>query len=136
MAALNSCCPALVSNTCCSINHNVFYFEFTSCCIFHFSSLKGLIYMCSFKVWWSLVRKSFAHIVQHHIKKDKAHIFSHVRPFYEWAMSDLDRSMHRSLWVQVAHSSFTEGSHTTKNTAWGLFLLSRNTMECNILDMG
>ncbi len=32
-------------------------------------------------------------------------------------MSDLDRSMHRSLWVWVAHSSFIEGSHTTKNTA-------------------
>jgi hypothetical protein len=24
-------------------------------------------------------------------------IFSHVRPFYEQAVSDLDRSMHRSL---------------------------------------
>ncbi len=32
-------------------------------------------------------------------------------------MSDLDRSMHISLWVQVAHSSFIEGSHMTKNTA-------------------
>ncbi len=31
-------------------------------------------------------------------------------------MSDLDRSMHRSLLVKVAHSSFMEGSHTTKNT--------------------
>ncbi len=27
------------------------------------------------------------------------HIFSCVRPFYEQAVSDLDRSMHRSLWV-------------------------------------
>ncbi len=32
-------------------------------------------------------------------------------------MSDLDRSMHGSLWVLVAHTSFIEGSHTTKNTA-------------------
>jgi hypothetical protein len=32
-------------------------------------------------------------------------------------VSDLDRSMHMSLWVWVAHSSFIEGSHTTKNTA-------------------
>ncbi len=26
-------------------------------------------------------------------------IFSHVQPFYEWAVSNLDRSMHRSLLV-------------------------------------
>ncbi len=26
-------------------------------------------------------------------------IFSHVRPSYEWAVSDLDRSMNISLWV-------------------------------------
>jgi hypothetical protein len=41
-------------------------------------------------------------------------IFSCVRPFYEWAVSGLDRSMHRSLYVYVAHSSLIEGSHTTK----------------------
>ncbi len=29
--------------------------------------------------------------------------------------------MHRSLWALVVHSSFTEGLHTTKNTASGLF---------------
>jgi hypothetical protein len=29
----------------------------------------------------------------------RGRIFSHVRPFYERAVSDLDRSMHRSLWV-------------------------------------
>ncbi len=34
-------------------------------------------------------------------------------------MRDLDRSMHRSLYVYVAHSSFIEGSHTTKNTTSG-----------------
>jgi len=49
----------------------------------------------------------------------RGHIFSHVRPFYERAVSNLDRPMHRSLWVLVTHSSFTEGSHTTKNTASG-----------------
>ncbi len=44
-------------------------------------------------------------------------IFSCVRPFYEWVVSNLDRSMHRSVWVLVAHSSIMEGSHMTKNTA-------------------
>ncbi len=34
-------------------------------------------------------------------------------------MSDLDRSVHRSLWVLVTHSSFIVGLHTTKNTASG-----------------
>ncbi len=32
---------------------------------------------------------------------------------------DMDRSMHRSLWAYVTHSSFIEGSHMTKNTASG-----------------
>jgi hypothetical protein len=41
-------------------------------------------------------------------------IFSRVRPFYECAVSDLDRYMHRSLWVLVAHSSFIEGSNMAK----------------------
>ncbi len=50
---------------------------------------------------------------------NRGHIFSCVRPFYERSVSDLDRSMHRSLWVYVAHSSFIEGSHMTKNTASG-----------------
>jgi hypothetical protein len=48
-------------------------------------------------------------------------IFSHVRPFYEQAVSDPDRSMHRSLWALVAHNSFIEGSHMTKNTASGAY---------------
>ncbi len=48
----------------------------------------------------------------------RGHIYSRVRPFYEPAVSDLDRSMHRSLWVLVAHNSFIEGSHTTKNVLW------------------
>ncbi len=45
--------------------------------------------------------------------------FCCVRPFYEQAVSDLDRSMHRSLWIWVAHTSFIGGLHTTKNTASG-----------------
>jgi hypothetical protein len=57
-------------------------------------------------------------------------IFSHVWPFYEWAVSDLDRSMHRSLWVYVAHSSLIEGSHMTKNTASVLCLIFVARLEC------
>ncbi len=49
-------------------------------------------------------------------KDPRGRIFIHVRPFYERAVSNLYGSMHRSLWVQVAHSSFKERSHTTKNT--------------------
>jgi hypothetical protein len=52
--------------------------------------------------------------------ENRGRIFSHVRPFYERAVSDLGRPMHRSLWVYVAHSSFIEVSHTTKNTASGV----------------
>jgi hypothetical protein len=47
----------------------------------------------------------------------RGRIFSLVRTFYEWAVSDLDKSMHIPQWVKVAHSSFIEASHTTKNTA-------------------
>ncbi len=51
------------------------------------------------------------------VKVYRGCIFSHERPCYEGAVSDLDpkRSMHKP--VQVAHSLFIEGSHTTKNTA-------------------
>ncbi len=57
----------------------------------------------------------------------RGHIFSHVQPFYERAVSDLDpqRSMHRPF--QVALSSFIEGSHTTKNTASGYCHYNCNT---------
>ncbi len=65
---------------------------------------------------------------QYVIKICQGHIFSHVRPLYEQALSDLYRSMHRSLWAQVAHSSFIEGSHTTKNTASGIFLIEALSM--------
>ncbi len=56
-------------------------------------------------------------------------IFSRVRPAYERAVSDLDRSMHISLWVWVAHSLFIEGSHMTKNTASGIKNGSRDTQH-------
>ncbi len=46
-------------------------------------------------------------------------IFSCVRPFYERAVSDLDRPILISLWVLVTYSSFIEGPHMTKNTASG-----------------
>ena len=42
-----------------------------------------------------------------------------MRPFYEQAVNNVDRSMHRSLLVLVAHSSFIEGLHATKNMASG-----------------
>jgi len=35
-----------------------------------------------------------------------------VEPFYERAVSDIDRSMHRSLWAEVAHSLPIEESRT------------------------
>ncbi len=50
----------------------------------------------------------------------RGRIFSRVRPFYEWAVRDLDRPMHRSLWVYVTHSLLIEGSHTTNNTTSAL----------------
>ncbi len=36
-------------------------------------------------------------------------------------LRDLDRYMHITLWVQVAHRFFIEGFHMTKNTASGLY---------------
>ncbi len=60
----------------------------------------------------------------------RGRIFSHVSPFYERAVSDLDpqRSMLRP--GQVAHSSFIEGSHTTKNMA--SVLLKRSSLPKRI----
>ncbi len=54
----------------------------------------------------------------------RGHIFSYVRPSYVWAVSYQDSSMHRSQWVLVAHGSFIEGSHTTKNTAWRIVVFT------------
>ncbi len=48
-------------------------------------------------------------------QNNRGRIFSCVRPFNERAVSNPDRSMHRSLWVLVIHSLFIEGSHVTKN---------------------
>ncbi len=47
----------------------------------------------------------------------KGRIFSHERPFYEHAVSDLNPQRYLYRPVKVAHSSFIEGSHTIKNTA-------------------
>jgi len=47
-----------------------------------------------------------------------------VQPFYEGAVSDLDRSMHRSLWVYFAHGSLIEGSDMTKNMVSGLITVN------------
>ncbi len=64
----------------------------------------------------------------------RGRIFSGVRPFYEQVVSDLGRSRHRSLWVQVTHSSFIEGSHMTKNTVISRMPLRRTTLTIIILN--
>jgi hypothetical protein len=51
-------------------------------------------------------------------------IFSRVQPFYERAVSNLDRSMYISIWVQVTQSLFIERSHMTKNRASGSDVLT------------
>jgi hypothetical protein len=50
-----------------------------------------------------------------------------VRPFYERAVSSLDRPLHRSLWALVIHSSVIEGPHTTKNTASEKFAMEKHS---------
>ncbi len=49
-------------------------------------------------------------------------------------MSDLDplRSMHRP--VKVAHSLFIEGSHTTKNTASGVVIVTYDCQNIFIVE--
>jgi hypothetical protein len=64
-------------------------------------------------IFWIILK------ILYHVRT-RGHIFSHVWPLYEWAVSDLDRFMHRSLWVWVTHSSFIEGSHTAEKTASGV----------------
>ncbi len=49
-------------------------------------------------------------------------------------MSDLDRFMHRSLWVYVTQSSFIEGSHMTKNTAFAYFFVNDREKKINEFD--
>ncbi len=56
-------------------------------------------------------------------------IFSCARPFYEQAVSDLNKSMHRSLWIQVTYSSFIEGLHTASS----LFIVAHGSSVQNIL---
>ncbi len=46
--------------------------------------------------WIQKVKKNFFWLL---ILAALGHILSCVRPFYERAVSDLERSMHRSLWV-------------------------------------
>jgi hypothetical protein len=46
-----------------------------------------------------LARCSKCEVRTFQYSNDWGRIFSRVRPFYEWAVSNLDRSMHRSLWV-------------------------------------
>ena len=57
-----------------------------------------------FEIWTFAVKYES---VMFYITCPRGCIFSRVRPFYERAVSDLDRSMHRSLWglghSQLAH---------------------------------
>jgi len=39
----------------------------------------------------------------------RGHIFSHVRLLCEWAVSNLNRSVHRSRWALVTHALLIEG---------------------------
>jgi hypothetical protein len=63
---------------------------------------------------WISIRYEYIYILCF-IEESRGHIFSCVRPFYEKAVSDLDRSSYISM--GVAQSSFIEGSHMTKNMA-------------------
>ncbi len=72
-----------------------------------------VFYHCATRIKHASYRISY----KQHANFSWGHIFNHVRPFYQWVVSDLDRSMHRSLLVYVTHSLFIEGTHTTKNTA-------------------
>jgi hypothetical protein len=103
-----------------------FYFNFfVQNCFFFSLSLSPEILLLLMMLWlFHISRKSPKSgkkkisdtiSIDHNLTRGR--IFSCVRPFYEQAVSNHDRSMHRSLWAYVAHSSFIEGSHTTKNTA-------------------
>jgi hypothetical protein len=87
--------------------------------LFSWAVIGNLGRSCLRVLLWAL-QKPFHHKSYLRRMIYRGRIFSHVRPFYEWAVSDVDRSMHRSLWVLVAHSLFIEGSHMTKNTASAL----------------
>ncbi len=63
-------------------------------------------------------------MIRHHYRI-KCRIFSRVRPFYEQAVSDLDRSMHRSLWSLKAYSK--KGCTQLKKRPLILLLPSRSS---------
>ena len=96
-------------------DHNLSNFQST---FVQFSTNSFLIFMFLISIFNFLSHKALLWWV-----KSRGQIFSHVRPFYERAVSNLDRSMHRSLWVYVAHSLFIEGLHMTKNMASELLSL-------------
>jgi hypothetical protein len=74
--------------------------------------------------YYQLSKYSLIKSVQFCTKTEsRDHIFSCVGPFYDQVVSDLDRSMHRSQWALVAHSSFIDGSHTAKNMASEFFFV-------------
>ncbi len=60
-------------------------------------STENIIFLC-YKIRY-LIREVNCTEPSPSLRVPWVHIFSHVRPFYERAVSDLDRSMHRSLWV-------------------------------------
>jgi hypothetical protein len=90
------------------------------------NNIKGIFSKISFfrkkKYFYLTKRTSLCHLWMSKFCcrwPQKCRIFSCERPFYERAVSNLERSMHISLWVYVAHSSFIEGSFIIKNMASG-----------------
>ncbi len=59
----------------------------------------GIVWMESDGNVWQCLDESFGLNVEKFLSDNRGRIFSCVRPFYEQAVSDLDWSMHRSLWV-------------------------------------
>jgi len=49
--------------------------------------------------WAQIVSWYSSQMNRYLVVRFRGRIFSRVRPFYEQAMCDLDRSMHRSLWA-------------------------------------
>ncbi len=78
------------------------------------------------KEHWLQIYPPLSHF-DHFVMRPEA-IFSHLRPFYEPAVSDLDpqRFMHRP--VQVAHNSFIDGLHTTKNMSSDFSVLAPSSI--------
>ncbi len=67
---------------------------FNNCKVIISSNWKIVQVLCFTPSWLFL---SCLHILSR--THSRGRIFSRVRPFYERAVSDLDRSMHRSLWA-------------------------------------